>query len=873
MRIERLAVGGYGVLPSGLRLEPGPGLNLVLAPNEAGKTTLLDLITALFYGFGARKAGTYAAQPWQGGELGGELAYVLADGRAFDLSRHVLGRRENLILRDAQGNELALKGQSPGELHLGLSRGVFLTVSRLGLDDLQGAFSGGSPSERKDAREQLLGLFFLEAATRGEVANPVAVVEGWRAAAQGLHSRDRRSGRADRELEARLAEAAQAQAQAREEEDRARDMRARLAELGGQRQGLRERFQAAQAAGEAARQALQRARDQARRAELAGQVAQLVAQGLCDQATAQRARDLTNQARQAAQASEAAARQAAELQALAQKLASGADPATAERQLERLAREWATLEELAQEQAGRGKELEAKGQELRAAWGLEPEALAALEEDLPFRLQRLKEGLKKAQAEERQARQKQAALPRPAVWAPWLGLVLGGVSLSAGVLLVLRGLAGQQEWALLVGGLLLVAAAGLWIKSLRDRARLSAPPVEPEQAVLARVAQMELNELAARLGRDPDQIDPSRLAQDRARALELISQRQARQARRDQLQERRQRLQTEMAPWLGPEDTDPATALAQAGERLAQARQLSAQAQAQSQRAAELNRQAQSAQEELAALLASAGLADLAALDQARARAQRVGELNSQLAEVDRRLGGDPAPGPGLPQAQAELERVLAQERELRQELAELDQETGRLEQGLAELAARPGLAQAQARHQDLQAQRRELARRQATYLAASVLLEQAMEAFRLEAQPSLLRRAGQYLAQATAGTYEWLGSDLFAPQGSKEPLLSARQGPGASERPAQDLSRGTRDQLYLCLRLALADEITGAGEPLPLLLDDPLVNFDHQRLEASLAMIGQLAQTRQVLLVTCHPHQVEMLASAPGARVLELPG
>jgi len=134
------------------------------------------------------------------------------------------------------------------------------------------------------------------------------------------------------------------------------------------------------------------------------------------------------------------------------------------------------------------------------------------------------------------------------------------------------------------------------------------------------------------------------------------------------------------------------------------------------------------------------------------------------------------------------------------------------------------------------------------------------MEEFRLEAQPGLLKKAGRYLAMATDGAYEWLGTDLFEAPAKGEPEIKARSGPGAPEREIAALSRGTRDQLYLCLRLALAQEITAHGEPLPLILDDPLVNFDAARLAATLAMLCRVAEERQVILLTCHPHQARLL-------------
>ena len=74
MRLKRLIVSGFGLLPPGLEIEFAPGLNVLCAPNESGKSTLAELITALFYGFGKRKAGVHPLEPWTGQALGPVVA-------------------------------------------------------------------------------------------------------------------------------------------------------------------------------------------------------------------------------------------------------------------------------------------------------------------------------------------------------------------------------------------------------------------------------------------------------------------------------------------------------------------------------------------------------------------------------------------------------------------------------------------------------------------------------------------------------------------------------------------------------------------------------------------------------------------------------
>ena len=72
---------------------------------------------------------------------------------------------------------------------------------------------------------------------------------------------------------------------------------------------------------------------------------------------------------------------------------------------------------------------------------------------------------------------------------------------------------------------------------------------------------------------------------------------------------------------------------------------------------------------------------------------------------------------------------------------------------------------------------------------------------------------------------------------------------PGGPWREAALLSHGTAEQVYLLLRVALADHLTRAGEVCPLILDDPTPHFDTQRTLAVLDLLLRLAEARQVVL------------------------
>ena len=65
--------------------------------------------------------------------------------------------------------------------------------------------------------------------------------------------------------------------------------------------------------------------------------------------------------------------------------------------------------------------------------------------------------------------------------------------------------------------------------------------------------------------------------------------------------------------------------------------------------------------------------------------------------------------------------------------------------------------------------------------------------------------------------------------------------------------SDGTVDQLYLALRLAVAEALTPGA---PVVLDDALIRFDDERLRAAMELLKTLAKDRQVIVFTCREQE-----------------
>jgi len=128
-------------------------------------------------------------------------------------------------------------------------------------------------------------------------------------------------------------------------------------------------------------------------------------------------------------------------------------------------------------------------------------------------------------------------------------------------------------------------------------------------------------------------------------------------------------------------------------------------------------------------------------------------------------------------------------------------------------------------------------------------ILVQAERAFRDEHQPDVLRRASRYLSRVTNGRYSRLDySDDEG--GGLRVTVKGRSEPVPVDSP---ISRGTLDQIFLCLRLGLLDHLDREREKLPLILDDALVRMDDARRGQVYSVLGEVARKRQVFLLTCH--------------------
>jgi uncharacterized protein YhaN len=153
-------------------------------------------------------------------------------------------------------------------------------------------------------------------------------------------------------------------------------------------------------------------------------------------------------------------------------------------------------------------------------------------------------------------------------------------------------------------------------------------------------------------------------------------------------------------------------------------------------------------------------------------------------------------------------------------------------------------------------AELRDAVERWAPLVLAEMMLTEAIARFERENQPAMLRDVGQFFSKLTRGRYVGLRRKL-----DEQGTLVLAEANGKSKEPNQ-LSTGTREQLYLAIRLAYARHYCRENEPLPLVMDDVLVNFDDERADAALDMLIDLAQDIQVIFLTCHQSTIQRIQS-----------
>lgn len=207
-------------------------------------------------------------------------------------------------------------------------------------------------------------------------------------------------------------------------------------------------------------------------------------------------------------------------------------------------------------------------------------------------------------------------------------------------------------------------------------------------------------------------------------------------------------------------------------------------------------------------------------------------------------------------QLDEDLLAITNQINQLKDHQNELREERGGVNEIIGQLAGEKESSKLRLGRNALVEQLREQAAEWARLRIAEDLLSRARDKFQKERQPDVVRHAQAFFSTVTGNRYERINTTIG------EKTITVVDSSGSSKQPDQ-LSRGTREQLYLALRFGLIREFGNHAEPLPVIVDEVLVNFDPERARRAAEGFATLSKTNQILVFTCHPEMINTFEKA----------
>lgn len=195
---------------------------------------------------------------------------------------------------------------------------------------------------------------------------------------------------------------------------------------------------------------------------------------------------------------------------------------------------------------------------------------------------------------------------------------------------------------------------------------------------------------------------------------------------------------------------------------------------------------------------------------------------------------------------QAEIDNALEKLKENRQ----------RLKKDLDELSQATDIQSAQRTIDEGKSSFFPVAYKYAVYSAASQICNNIRTSFMERMKDELTAKAGEIFSTFTGGEYLSIKPD----DDFNSPDFNFSLKDGSIQESVEKLSRGTKEQVFLSVRLGRIVDIKPA---LPVIIDDTFVNFDRYHLNNLMLIVEGLIKTHQVFILTCHPHLIDMIKNA----------
>jgi uncharacterized protein YhaN len=272
------------------------------------------------------------------------------------------------------------------------------------------------------------------------------------------------------------------------------------------------------------------------------------------------------------------------------------------------------------------------------------------------------------------------------------------------------------------------------------------------------------------------------------------------------------------------------------------------------------------ARRDLDALVEFSGVADVADLPETERDSQRAAELRELIPQLEGEIcdaGRAPVEELAAQIADADIDALRAQSEQVAQKLSglemqlgELDGRAGELRREREQMEAGGGAAGAAEDLEQQASQLRDLSERYLLAYLTAWALTRAIDRYRREHKAPLLRRADELFPALTCGQFRTLEVSF---DDKDQPILIGVRVNGERVEVRQ-MSTGTREQLYLSLRLASLERHVDLHGQMPIVLDDVVLHSDPGRKRAILAAVGELARKTQIITFT-HDPQVVALA------------
>jgi hypothetical protein len=209
-----------------------------------------------------------------------------------------------------------------------------------------------------------------------------------------------------------------------------------------------------------------------------------------------------------------------------------------------------------------------------------------------------------------------------------------------------------------------------------------------------------------------------------------------------------------------------------------------------------------------------------------------------------------------LESAEKEHQKIRSELEQTMKDLEELDNQINKLNNTMDQLASSEDIINAHQKINEARINLKNLAERYAVNKTVYFILSKLRERIINRAEDELLTPAAQLLSKITDDEYQAIETSDDLEDAEFKTILAD----GSSLDSVTHLSRGTMEQLFLAVRLSRIKEIK---PPLPVVLDDSLVNFDRSHLYNTVEIISEFAKTHQIFILSCHPHFLRFLKDA----------